>query len=397
MIPAAYRPLLAMREARLPLIGTTIGRLPLGAIGLAVILLVHGTTGSYAQAGVADAAVTIGAAIGLPVQGRIIDRTGQTFMLGLTQIVSAASATGLLISAHAHAELGVVVSFAFVFGAFVPPLSLCMRGLWGSLIEDGPRRQSAYALDAVLLEIAFIVGPLLTALAVAVASPAAAIVLSVFLETAGASMLMASAASRRWRGGGGPIHWAGPLRSRGVRLLGLTGACFGFGIGALMLALTAFATSEGARAAAGVLIAVQSLASLIGGLWYGSRVWTVALERRYYIAFGVMGLTYLPLVAGWSIASMAVLIAFTGLALAPASAIEYSLIDRTAPAGSSTEAFAWLTTATIFGVGIGEAVCGSIVNNGHVRLGLLLATAGAIAAGIAAYAGRRTLAPEPAS
>jgi MFS family permease len=397
LIPAAYRPLLAMREARLPLIGTTIGRLPLGAVGLAVILLVHGTTGSYAQAGVADAAVTIGAAVGLPVQGRIIDRTGQTFMLGLTQVVSAASAVGLLISARSHAGLGVVVGFAFLFGAFVPPLSLCMRGLWGTLIEDGPRRQSAYALDAVLLEVAFIVGPLLTAVAVAAASPSAAIVLSVVLETTGASMFMVSTASRRWRGAGGPVHWAGPLRSRGIRLLGFTGVCFGFGIGALILALTAFATGEGSRAAAGVLIAVQSLASLIGGLWYGSRVWTVPLERRYFMAFGLMGLTYLPLAAGWSIASMAVLVALTGLALAPASAIEYSLIDRTAPRGSSTEAFAWLTTATIFGAGLGEAVCGAIVNNGHVRLGLLLAAAGAIAAAIAAFAGRRTLAPQPAS
>ena len=117
MIPAAYRPLLAMREARLPLVGSTIGRLPLGASGLAVILMIKATTGSFAQAGVVEAAVTIGAGVGLPVQGRIIDRTGQTAVLAVAQAVSAVSATGLVLSAHSGAGLAVLVAFAFAFGA----------------------------------------------------------------------------------------------------------------------------------------------------------------------------------------------------------------------------------------------------------------------------------------
>ncbi len=396
MIPAAYRPLLAMREARLPLIGSTIGRLPLGAAGLAVILLVHGTTGSFAQAGLVEAAVTIGAGVGLPVQGRIIDRTGQTVVLAVTQTVSAIAAIALVLTARADASLAVLAAFGFAFGAFIPPLSMCMRGLWGSLIEDEQRRQSAYSLDAVIIEVAFIGGPLITAGIVAVASPSPALLVSAALELAGSFIFMASTASRQWRGDGGSTHWAGPLRSVGVRVLAFTGACFGFGIGALMLALTAFATHEGSRAAAGLLISGQSLASMVGGLWYGSRVWLAPLERRYVIAFGVMALGYLPLVAASSLASMGALIVLTGFALAPASAIEYSLMDRVAPPGNSTEAFAWLITATVVGVGLGEAICGAVVSSGHISIGLLIATAGAFAAVGAAFAGRRALAPAPA-
>ncbi len=386
-----------MREARLPLIGSTIGRLPLGASGLAVILLIKATTGSFAQAGVVEAAVTIGAGVGLPVQGRIIDRTGQTAVLAVAQTVSAVSATGLVVSAHSGAGLAVLVAFAFAFGAFVPPLSMCMRALWGALLEDGPRRQSAYALDAVIIEVAFIGGPLITAAAVAVASPSVAVLVSAGLEVAGASMFLASTASRTWRGAGGPSDWAGPLRSLGVRVLAATGLAFGLAVGALIVALTAFATAEGSRAASGVLISAQAVASLIGGLWYGSRVWNSPLERRYAIAFCVMAAGFLPLAAGWSMPSMAILVVLSGVAIAPASAIEYSLVDRVAPAGTSTEAFAWLTTSTVFGIGAGDAVCGAIVNGGNVSLGLLLASASAMAAALVALSGQRILAAAPAS
>ena len=384
MIPAAYRPLLAMREARLPLIGSTIGRLPLGAAGLALILLVKAKTGSFAQAGIVEAGLTFGAGVGLPIQGRIIDRTGQTLVLAVAQIVSTVAVVALIVSVHEGAPLLVMTAFSFVFGAFVPPLSLCMRGLWSTLLEDGPLRQSAYALDAVVIEIAFIFGPLITAVIVALASPTAAMAGSAGLEIFGTTLFAVSVASRNWRGRGVAGSWAGPLRSPGVRLLTLTSLALGFAAGSLILGLTAFATEEGSRAAAGVLIAAQGGASLIGGLWYGARVWSIPLDRRYVIALGVFGVSFIPLVAAWSIASMAVLVILTGFALAPTSAIEYSLVDRVAPAGTTSEAFAWLITATVFGAGTGEAICGAVVNGGHIDLSLLISTAGALtAAGIA--------------
>ena len=95
-----------MREARVPLIGATIGRLPLGAAGLALILLVKAKTGSFAEAGIVEAGLTIGAGVGLPVQGRIIDRTGQTVMLMVSQTVSTVVIVALIVSVHQDAPLG---------------------------------------------------------------------------------------------------------------------------------------------------------------------------------------------------------------------------------------------------------------------------------------------------
>ena len=78
-----------------------------------------------------------------------------------------------------------------------------------------------------------------------------------------------------------------------------------------------------------------------------------------------------------SIAAMAALIVLAGLALAPSTAIEYLLVDRVSPPGTSTEAFGWVITATVAGAGAGEALTGAIVQQGNVRLGLTLALGGA--------------------
>ncbi|MDX6636593.1 MAG: hypothetical protein QOJ01_104 [Solirubrobacterales bacterium] len=397
MIPAQYRQLFAIREVRLPILGSAIGRLPLGSASLAVILLVRAKTGSFADAGIVEAALTIGVGIGLPIQGRIIDRTGQTLVLVVTQVVSAGSFAGLVVSAGQGATAAVMAAFAFGAGAFVPPLGVCMRGLWGTMLEDGPLRQSAYALDAVIIEFAFIAGPLITAGVVAVASPSAAVVVSAALEVVGTFLFAVTSASRQWRGEGVSGDWAGPLRSPGVRVLALTSLSLGFAGGALILGLTAFATLKGSKEAAGILISVQAVASLAGGLWYGARAWRAPLERRYVLTLVLLAAGFLPLAAAWSILSMAFLVVLSGFALAPSSAIEYSLADTAAPAGTSTEAFAWLITATVVGAGTGEAICGAIVNSGHVNLGLLISGAAAVIAAATAFAGRRALVASPAT
>jgi MFS family permease len=76
MIPSAYKRVLAIRPVRLPLLGATIGRLPFAAGALANLLLVQSATGSFADAGLITALYAAGEAVGLPIQGRMVDRAG---------------------------------------------------------------------------------------------------------------------------------------------------------------------------------------------------------------------------------------------------------------------------------------------------------------------------------
>src|SRR5215207_1225839 len=88
MIGDRYRRILAIRDARQPVLGTAIDRIPIAAISLATILLVRGETGSFAIAGFVAAAFAIANAVSLPIQGRLVDRLGQTRVLSVALVLN---------------------------------------------------------------------------------------------------------------------------------------------------------------------------------------------------------------------------------------------------------------------------------------------------------------------
>src|SRR5262249_50831760 len=99
MVPEAYRRVLGAPGVKQPLAGVTIGRLSIAAAPLSTVLLVHGTTGSFAAAGAVMAAYSIAAAVGLPIQGRVMDRIGQTWVILATTAISASGFVALIVLA----------------------------------------------------------------------------------------------------------------------------------------------------------------------------------------------------------------------------------------------------------------------------------------------------------
>jgi MFS family permease len=376
-----YRRILAISDARLPMVATAIDRIPIASLSLATILLIHAETGSFKTAGIVEAAFAIATAISLPVQGRLVDRLGQSEVLGIAVALNPITLIGLVIAAHDGASTGVLASIAALCGATTPATGSCMRALWARLVPDAGLRQSAFALDAISLEVAFIVGPLVTGLLVTVASPTVAVLFNAALATIGTALFVASRASRAWSGGGGPRHWAGPLRSRGIVLIVLVELSFGVSLGAMEISITAFATGEGAAGLAGVLIAAQAAASFAAGAWYGSRHHAAPAASRYVRLNFLLALGLVPLLFTTSIVEAVPLMALSGLALAPATAALYSLVDELAPAGTATEAFTWMITSIAAGVAGGQAMGGVLVNGGHPHRGF---AATAVAAGIGA-------------
>ena len=61
----------------------------------------------------------------------------------------------------------------------------------------------------------------------------------------------------------------------------LSGSALMLGFGALEVAIPAFADAAGSPGLSGVLLAVWSLGSVAGGLWFGARVVSVSLPRQY--------------------------------------------------------------------------------------------------------------------
>ena len=117
-----------------------------------------------------------------------------------------------------------------------------------------------------------------------------------------------------------------------------------------------------------MLLALWSVGSVLGGLWYGSRTWRSPLAARYRRLLVVAVVLSAPLIAARSVASGAALSLLSGLTIAPVFACQYALVGRAATAGNETEAFTWVTSALVGGLAAGSAAGGVAISAGGVRL-----------------------------
>jgi MFS family permease len=364
---------------------------------LAIVLLVRRATGSIADAGVVDAGLALGAVLISPGQGRLVDRFGQPRVLIPSAFISSGALIALDVCAHRHVGIAVLTVLAAIGGGALPPMSASMRALWAFLIPEPARRNTAFALEAVLTEVYFIVGPVLTGVIVAISSPSGAVLTSAFLTIAGTAAFATSLPSRRWRAASGTQRTlAGPLAGAGMRTLVLSVVPMGLAFGTLEVAMPALATQDGDPAAAGILLGALAGGSLIGGLLYGSRNWGGSLAQRYVLLDALFAAGMAPLLIAGSIPLMVALMGLAGLTLAPVTACVFALIEEVAPPGTTTEAFSWIFTANMTGAAAGAAAAGALIHSSGIRAALLLPICGVAASFLLALARRRTLAPPAA-
>ena len=102
-----------------------------------------------------------------------------------------------------------------VAGCSLPQLPAAMRSLWGMLVADEEPRRTAYALVSIMFEVSVISAPVLVAVVVTLASPAAAVLVALGSARAAALAFSLTHASRRWRGEPHEVGWLGPLEAPG--------------------------------------------------------------------------------------------------------------------------------------------------------------------------------------
>jgi MFS family permease len=396
-VQPSYVAILRTPHARPLVLASLIGRLSSGTGPLALVLFVQDATGSFAHAGAASAATLLTNGLLAPVRGRLVDRFGQRRCLPPLAVSFAAALAGVVIVARpGPAGVAATVALAAAAGATVPPLSASMRVLWVSLVGRGPELQTAYALDAVLEEVLYVVGPLLAgALAVAV-DPAAGLLAAAGLALVGTLGFVVSPLSWAWSGSqAGPAGWAGSMASRGMRTLALTLAGVGAAVGIWEIGVVAAARREGATpAAAGALLAVWATASAVGGLWYGARTWRSATGKRFLVLLALLALACAPMAAAPSLVALGAVVAVVGLVTAPLESSAFVLAAELAPPGTLTESATWVTTAMNVAAAAGIAVAGALVDRAGVPFALLIAWGCATAALLVALAGRANLGAE---
>ena len=367
-----------------------VARIPFGLVALALILLVEGATGSYATAGAVEGAYGLAGGIGSPVAGRLIDRFGQTAILVPTALVNATGLVAIVVLVEADAPLWTVFAAAIVAGASFPSLGAAFRGLWGDIAAGN--LTAAMALEAVMLDVFFIVGPALAAAISALASPSVALLTGAAMSAGGCVVYATAPVVRAWRSHeSGPRLRGGVLRSPAVRTMIVLALPNGMTFGFMEVGLTAFADERGAAEAGGLFISFQAVASVLGGVYYGSRrhVRSV-IDRAIRLSFAFGALLMLLMLPG-SMALMGVVCFASGLVLAPLTTVIYELINEAAPKGMVVEANTWVIAFVAAGLSAGSALAGALVEGPGVTAALGGAAAAGLLAGIWLLARRGTL------
>jgi hypothetical protein len=165
----------------------------------------------------------------------------------------------------------------------------------------------------------------------------------------------------------------------------------GFTFGTLEVVLPAFSEAEGSKELAGVLLAVWSGASGVGGLVWGARGGALPVLRAHLVFAWLLPLGVAPLVLATSPLTMALLGILAGLPIAPLIASRNQLVERVALPGTATEAFTWPLTALVAGVSLGAASAGAVVEASSWTVGVLVAMAVAFVGAGVVLARRATL------
>ncbi|HKD98886.1 MAG TPA: MFS transporter [Micromonosporaceae bacterium] len=392
------------------LVAGVLGRLGVGVTPLALLLLVASGTGHYTPAAIAGGLYALSSALLAPLAGRVADRIGPAPVLVATAVAHPVALVGLVLAARGG-SVELIWLASVIAGATYPPLTAVLRGAWNHLTDPSTGRPevrpAAFALETSLFEIVFVVGPLLVALFVAVATPATAILAAAAITLAGTVTVARGRAIRGRRPH--PTHARhdafGPLRIPGFGVLLGVAAGLGAAFGIAGVAIPAYAThtsSSSPEGLAGVLLAVWGTGSAIGGIWYGTRRPDASLPRQLTLLLAAVGTTVaiFSLMPGplW----LGVALAAGGMTIAPALTVLNSLVGLVVPARTHTEAYTWMTTLTVAASAAGGAVAGVLADRAHgvtwsfLLGGALVLVAAAVAwrsprlaAGTAAHGGPR--------
>ena len=168
----------------------------------------------------------------------------------------------------------------------------------------------------------------------------------------------------------------------------VTVVCVALGLmfGAAEVITVAFADEHGSKSAAGPLLALWALGSLLAGAITGAVTFRRGLTQR--IRWGAIGLVVAmaPLALVDSRVVMAALMLVGGFAIAPTLIATTAMIEQVTPPARLTEGMALLQTGLVAGVAPGAAVAGIVVDHAGASPAYLVPLGAAVLAAAAARA-----------
>jgi MFS family permease len=347
-------------------------------LSLAYLLQVQFVTHSYGAAGLVLAATSIGQAIAGPLTSRWMGRWGMRPVLILTTIVSAAS-----IFAIAFIIMPVILYMVvgFVGGLSTPPVTAAVRTIYPKMVNSSQLTR-LFALDASAQEIIWIAGPVVITFISIQISPVLGVVVAGVLMLGGGLWFILSPEVGRVRIPRSRRSLGVVLKKKPVLLALLVGTLLIGSCAAVEASVVAVFGHGGPQA--GIVLAIWSVGSLVGGLALGNiPVGPWALARRMVLVAVGMGIATFAIGNFWGL-SGTLLIA--GIGIAPALGVMSAIVASSVRFSETAEAYGWVGTGQLIGAAAGSAVAGFFIDGPGPIGGFIVATALAILGALLATA-----------
>ncbi|MFD5748999.1 MFS transporter [Streptomyces sp. NPDC127033] len=366
----AYVELMRYGTARRLIAASVAGKLGFAIFPLATVLLGHGSSGSFLDAGAVAGAWSMGGTVTGPLRGHLIDRYGHRMPLTALALLTAVAAAGLATASGTMQLIG----FGALAGAAAPPIVASIRPLWARAVSQD-LVHSAYALDAVLTEVTKICGPLFAAAAAEHSPRLGVIIAGVLLVTGTCLVGFQPPTTDRPSTVSGTSR--GVLASPALRLLLAANVCAGLCLGALMVGLPARAAERGSAADAGWMFACVAVGSALAGAAIGTtRHRSASPATGYLTAFTWVALALMPLTVASSAPFSVILLVSAGAAFAPMTICLFELLDAHAPQNTAVAAMMWMVAAEELGIAAGTVGAGALTQHVGAWLALLSAAVG---------------------
>jgi MFS family permease len=361
--------------------------------GIGIVLLVSLTTGSFGQAGLLAAVVTLTAAAVAPLWGRAIDRVGQARVLLLAALINNLSLAVLIVAVELGWPLAVSAVAAAGVGAGFTLAGSAVRARWTLRHNGSPLLNTAFALEAMLDEVVFIIGPILATLLATALHPALGITTSAVIGLIGAVALAAQRSSQP------PVRSASRSHVALRRLpwlvllpVAIASAGMGMVFGSMEVVVVAFAKEAGVLPFAGVILMAWALGSLVAGAVTGAIAWRASPARRFRVGAILLAVSLLPMPFVSEPLVLSLLLIVSGMAIAPTLIASVAVTQESVDQTRLTEALAWISTGMAAGVAAGAAAAGQLIDHAGAQAGFVgVAIAGLLLTLSALFVrGRRT-------
>ena len=383
---SGYSRLWAQRPVRALFAAAFFARIPALAAPLVLTLyVVDGLGGTYKEAGVVAAASTIGAGIGAPWRGRLIDRLGMR-----RAIIPSIVAVGVLYPLAAQSTFVWLIPLAFGMGLFLIPIFSIVR-LSLSVMVPPAQHRTAFAADSVIAEAGFIIGPAVGGVLVVQAGADVALALIGACEVvAGLIFYRLDPPTRSERaraddqaGDEAPTPTRGWMSSQ-VLFLFLISSGTMIALVSTDLGIIAELDHLHQVGSVGVVFGAWGLSSLVGGLLYGALDFSI---RPTWLLLA-LGVTLIPVGLADTVWVLALCVMPTGFLCAPTMSAASEWIAKLVPEQRRGEAMGWQGTAFTMGGAASSPVIGAAIDGVGPWGGFLVGGSIATVIAVVAFAGQ---------